>query len=188
MTINPALFEQFVTWLAARTANGTTVVQTVAQALGQTTPPPPVNQIPVAAFSSTSSNLAATFDGSGSSDPDGSVASYSWNFGDSSAAGSGAKPPAHTYATAGTYQVELTVTDNQGATGTATHPVTVTAAAAPTAPAAPTGVTATAGKASATVSWTAPNNGGSPITAYTVTPYIGATAQTPSPQPPRPPP
>ena len=43
----------------------------------------------------------------------------------------------------------------------------------PVAPAAPTGVTATAGDGSATVSWTAPSNGGSPITAYTVTPYAG---------------
>ena len=50
---------------------------------------------------------------------------------------------------------------------------------APTVPAAPTGVTATAGNAAATVSWTAPGNGGSAITSYTVTPYIGATAQTP---------
>ena len=50
-------------------------------------------------------------------------------------------------------------------------------AAAPTAPAAPTGVTATAGNGSASVSWTAPANGGSPITSYTVTPYIGTTAQ-----------
>jgi hypothetical protein len=49
-----------------------------------------------------------------------------------------------------------------------------------TAPAAPTGVTATAGNGSATVSWTAPANGGSPITSYTVTPYIGTTAQTPT--------
>ncbi len=47
-------------------------------------------------------------------------------------------------------------------------------------PGAPTGVTATAGDASAKVSWTAPtNNGGSTITKYTVTPYIGTTAQTP---------
>ncbi len=49
-----------------------------------------------------------------------------------------------------------------------------------TAPGAPTNVSATAGDATATVSWTAPSNGGSPITSYTVTPYIGSTAQTPT--------
>ena len=47
----------------------------------------------------------------------------------------------------------------------------------PTAPAAPTGVSAVPGNQSATVSWTAPSNGGSPITSYTVTPIIGTTAQ-----------
>jgi hypothetical protein len=46
-----------------------------------------------------------------------------------------------------------------------------------TAPAAPTSVTATPGNGSATVSWTAPNNGGSPITSYTVTPFVGGLAQ-----------
>jgi hypothetical protein len=51
--------------------------------------------------------------------------------------------------------------------------------AAATVPGAPTGVSASAGNGSATVSWTAPSNGGSPITSYTVTPYIGSTAQTP---------
>ena len=50
----------------------------------------------------------------------------------------------------------------------------------PTVPGAPTGVSAVAGDASAQVDWTAPaSDGGSPITDYTVTPYIGATAQTP---------
>ncbi len=48
-----------------------------------------------------------------------------------------------------------------------------------TAPAAPSGVTAAPGNGSATVSWTAPADGGSPITGYTVTPYLGSTAQTP---------
>ena len=52
--------------------------------------------------------------------------------------------------------------------------------APPTAPNAPTGVTATAGNASAVVSWTAPASNGSPITSYTVTPYVGTTAQTPT--------
>ena len=48
-----------------------------------------------------------------------------------------------------------------------------------TAPGVPGGVSAAAGDASATVSWTAPNDGGSAITSYTVTPYIGSAAQTP---------
>ena len=48
------------------------------------------------------------------------------------------------------------------------------------APGAPTAVTATAGTGSVTVAWTAPSNtGGSSISSYTVTPYLGSTAQTP---------
>ena len=50
----------------------------------------------------------------------------------------------------------------------------------PVVPSAPTGVTATAGNGQATVSWTAPSDGNSPITSYTVTPYVGSTAQTPT--------
>jgi Domain of unknown function (DUF4082)/Bacterial Ig-like domain/Fibronectin type III domain/Bacterial Ig domain len=50
----------------------------------------------------------------------------------------------------------------------------------PSVPGAPTGVTATAGNGSATVSWLTPTNtGGSAITSYTVTPFIGSTAQAP---------
>ena len=90
---------------------------------GQTTP----NQPPAAAFTSSSADLVASFDGSGSSDPDGTVAAYSWDFGDGSTAGTGAKP-AHTYAAAGTYQVKLTVTDDAGATASVTNPVTAAAA------------------------------------------------------------
>jgi hypothetical protein len=47
----------------------------------------------------------------------------------------------------------------------------------PDAPGTPTGVTATAGRSSASVSWTAPSSGG-PVASYTITPYAGATAQT----------
>lgn len=80
------------------------------------------NVPPVAKFTSSCNGLVCTFDASTSTDSDGSIASYSWNFGDSSAAGSGANP-SHTYSSNGTYNVTLTVTDNQSATGTVTHSV-----------------------------------------------------------------
>jgi PKD repeat protein len=54
-----------------------------------------------------------TFDGSASSDADGSIDSYTWDFGDG-ANGSGANPT-HTYDSAGTYNITLTVIDNEGA-------------------------------------------------------------------------
>ncbi len=55
-----------------------------------------------------------------------------------------------------------------------------TPAQAASVPGAPTGVAGIAGDSSAALSWTAPSsNGGSPITGYRVTPYIGANAQTP---------
>jgi hypothetical protein len=49
----------------------------------------------------------------------------------------------------------------------------------PTAPATPGAPSASAGDGQATVNWTAPDNGGATITKYTVTPYVGSTAQTP---------
>jgi hypothetical protein len=49
---------------------------------------------------------------------------------------------------------------------------------APTAPDAPASVSATAGDGQATVGWSAPNDNGSPVTSYKVTPYIGSNAQT----------
>ena len=55
-----------------------------------------------------------TFDGSGSSDPDGTIVSYAWNFGDGNV-GSGPNPT-HTYNTPGVFVVTLTVTDNDGGT------------------------------------------------------------------------
>jgi len=82
------------------------------------------NQAPTAAFGWTSSNLTASFDGSGSSDADGSITSYSWNFGDGSDLGGGVSPN-HAFPAPGTYSVVLTVTDNKGAVGSVSHDVTV---------------------------------------------------------------
>ena len=81
------------------------------------------NVAPSAAFTSTSKNLTVSLDASGSKDTDGTVASYAWNFGDNTT-GTGVNP-SHTYVTANTYLVTLTVTDNQGGTGTIAHSVTV---------------------------------------------------------------
>ena len=66
-----------------------------------------------------------TFSGAGSSDPDGTIAGYAWSFGDGTT-GTGATP-SHTYAADGTFTVTLTVTDDDGATGTTTRSVTVAA-------------------------------------------------------------
>ncbi|MGV8909826.1 MAG: PKD domain-containing protein, partial [Propionicimonas sp.] len=89
------------------------------------------NVKPVAAFTSTVTNLAVSFTASGSSDPDGTLASYSWDFGDG-ASGTGVSPN-HTYATAKAYDVVLTVTDNNGATDSVTHSVTTVAPTGPIA-------------------------------------------------------
>jgi PKD repeat protein len=87
---------------------------------------PPVNAAPTAAFTSSVANLAATFDGTGSSDTDGTIASWEWSYGDGTT-GTGATS-SHTYATAGTFTATLTVTDNQGATATASRSVVTTTA------------------------------------------------------------
>jgi len=90
------------------------------------------NQAPTANFTSSCSGLTRSFT-STSSDPDGSIASYSWTFGDG--ATSTAQNPSRTYAAGGSYTVTLTVTDNQGAQSAPTsNSVTVTASnQAPTA-------------------------------------------------------
>ena len=96
------------------------------------TAPPPPNQPPVAAFSSSCTQLTCNFT-STSSDPDGTIASYRWTFGDGTAAVT-TQNPSHTYTAGGTFTVTLTVTDNQNATGSVWHPVTVTAPPPPNRP------------------------------------------------------
>jgi DNA/RNA endonuclease G (NUC1) len=67
---------------------------------------------------------SATFDASGSLDPNGTIASYAWDFGDGNT-GSGVSV-SHTFAQDGAFTVRVTVTDNDGLTDTATFNISVT--------------------------------------------------------------
>lgn len=68
--------------------------------------------------------LSVAFDGSISNDPDGSVAAYSWNFGDGSPGASGPSVN-HTFTATGILSVALTITDNLGLQHTITKNITV---------------------------------------------------------------
>lgn len=91
-------------------------------ALGRTPGSVP-NAAPTAAFTVATDGLTAVFNSSGSTDSDGTIVSRSWDFGNG--ATSTATNPSHAYAAAGTYTARLTVTDDDGATGTVTRSVTV---------------------------------------------------------------
>lgn len=82
------------------------------------------NQPPTAVIDQADSNgLDAHFSAAGSTDPDGSIVSYAWTFGDGDTATTSA--PHHTYISPGNYPVTVTVTDDRGATASATTTVTV---------------------------------------------------------------
>jgi PKD repeat protein len=92
-----------------------------------TTEPP--NQAPVALAGLVGcTDLTCSFDGSGSSDPDGEVLTYEWDWGDGTPSSTGATP-SHTFASGGAKVVTLTVTDPQAATGEDTVTATPTAEA-----------------------------------------------------------
>lgn len=96
-------------------------------------PPPPQepNQLPTAGFTIDvdrgQAPLDVTFDASPSSDPDGSLVSYSWEFGDGGTA-TGVQVT-HTYDGAGVFEVELTVRDDRDGEASAIGDVTVASAA-----------------------------------------------------------
>src|SRR2546425_799285 len=87
---------------------------------------PPPNQSPVAAFTASCPTLTCSFTDQ-SSDPDGTIATWRWDFGDGSAVET-TRNPSHTYSTGGSYTVTLTVKDNQNASSSpVSHTVQVTA-------------------------------------------------------------
>ncbi|MFW3170538.1 PKD domain-containing protein [Geodermatophilus sp. CPCC 206100] len=127
---------------------------TVTQPVTVTAPVP--NQPPTAAFTAAATGLVARVDGTASADADGTVASHAWDFGDGSSGTGGTA--SHAYPKAGTYTVQLTVTDDDGARTTTTRQVTVAPTAGPQVLAQDAfGRTATNGLGSAEVggAWTA---------------------------------
>src|SRR5205823_1539322 len=111
-----------------------TVTLTVTDNQGATSAPfsrsVTLNQAPTASFSVPSCSGQTCSFTSTSSDPDGTIASYNWTFGDGFS--STAQNPSHTYGAGGSYTVTLRVTDNQGATS-APFSRSVTLNQAPTA-------------------------------------------------------
>ncbi len=85
----------------------------------------PANQAPAPAFTGSCSQLVCSVDGTGSTDPDGSIASYAWDWGDGAA--STGSTAAHPFATGGAKTVTLLVTDNLGKTAAVSHMLTATA-------------------------------------------------------------
>jgi PKD repeat protein len=94
--------------------------------------PPAPNSPPTASFTATPTGGTAPqvveFTAN-AGDSDGTIVSYDWDFGDNST--SRLTDPSHTYTTAGTYTVTLTVTDNEGAQGSTSKTISITSAASP---------------------------------------------------------
>ena len=90
------------------------------------------NKPPVANFTYSPENpvvgQAVTFDASGSYDPDGSIVSYEWDFGDGNITNTTEEKIKHSYSESGSYKVTLTVTDDKGATSSTTKIITVSGA------------------------------------------------------------
>ena len=110
------------------------------------------NVPPVASFTADCTLLDCNFNGAGSSDFDGSVVSYSWDFGDgNTATGVSAS---NAYTANGSYTVTLTVTDNEGATGLSSQTVSVSDGSEPP----PADIVLTGSRASngreITINWT----------------------------------
>lgn len=99
------------------------------------------NQAPLALASASpasgSAPLNVVFSPAGSSDTDGLITSWRWDFGDGqSAITTSGSPISHSYAAAGSYSARLTVLDSLGAAGVSAPVVVNVAAAAPPKPTA----------------------------------------------------
>ncbi|WP_275005879.1 ThuA domain-containing protein [Promicromonospora iranensis] len=81
--------------------------------------------VPEASPDSGTAPLEVTFDGTGSTDPEGETLTYAWDFDGDGTTDSTEPTASHTYTEDGVYDARLTVTDPAGKDGTATVPITV---------------------------------------------------------------
>jgi PKD repeat protein len=100
--------------------NGTTAIDSVTIVVEGNDPP---MASPTASSTTVEPGQSITFDGSGSSDPDGTITAYEWDFGDGTTATG--QQVTHTYADSGSYAATLTVTDDDGATASNSVSITV---------------------------------------------------------------
>ncbi len=123
----------------AITPEGNSVDRVVSNAPSTCSPKAPtsINQAPKANANGPYTGVTGTvinFSSNGSSDPDGNIASYAWNFGDGTNIATTANP-SHAYATTGPFTVSLTVKDNLGKESTpSTTTATITAGVACNSP------------------------------------------------------
>lgn len=154
--------------------------------MGKNPPGGPVNNPPlVSASVSTNSGrapLTVNFFSTGSSDPEGAALTYSWNFGDGTAASTAANP-SHTYSTSGTFTARLTVSDGVNTSVSSDIPITVTAAGSNYPPTVTISSSVTAGAVPLAVifSSTASDPEGSPLSyAWNFGDGTSSTAANPS--------
>lgn len=116
---NKSFYYDGTDWIGLNTISGFENGAFLIRAVGTITNGGGGNQNPVAVATVSKTqaevNETISFDASQSSDSDGNITQYLWNFGDGTT--SNQQSATHSYTQANTYNYSLTVTDNQGATG-----------------------------------------------------------------------
>ena len=132
LTITPATDETGTTEITVHVKDDSEPALSTDETFVLTVEINPVTQAPTATLTATPVSgampLLVVFDGSASTDPDGEIVEYAWNFGDGTFPGQGFEATSiveHTYNSEGEYTAQLTVTDDDGETDFDTIKITV---------------------------------------------------------------